>query len=488
MKNKCPWIIDLQDNILKVYLNDKYELVYKICDNGVFGDERIIDRNVVEFSICLQDEMINIVYINNKQEVRYCTQKEEKWFGEKLYDINADKFNIEDLKIVILQGKMHIFYLMSEMDGSNHGILKHCLWNGEEIKLSTIQHIVLSESVYVNYRIQIDEEKNIDIFFISYIGNEQSFNYMTYRQNKWSSARRLYGIQGDKIMFQVINTPYEFNIVNKLKDGNVYSLEHVLVGNNMKMREFEIYKGIEEPLNPIMIYAHNKLFSAWNDKKYIFLSKYSFGKWDGPLRLKKPQEVDIETVNLLSRGNNEIPKIVYAKKDDKVHIVNFKELSKAHFENLPEKEETDNLKIKADEESIDEIKEKFKEICYENNVLKEKIESFSSHMKKKKLIQREYEEKIDRMLDERKKLKENLKFFMEVRQNIQKELDEAKRQVAKKNASINNIKSNLNKNNRYIKIITEELKAAMDENAKLKEQLEVEKNQSFVTKLFKKRE
>ena len=92
------------------------------------------------------------------------------------------------------------------------------------------------------------------------------------------------------------------------------------------------------------------------------------------------------------------------------------------------------------------------------------------------------------MIQEKKRLKENCNFFMEVKQKIQKELDEVKKQLKKQRIFINNMKSSLNKKDKDNKMLEEEVNSLMEENSKLKGELEFERNQSFMSKLFRKKE
>jgi septal ring factor EnvC (AmiA/AmiB activator) len=77
---------------------------------------------------------------------------------------------------------------------------------------------------------------------------------------------------------------------------------------------------------------------------------------------------------------------------------------------------------------------------------------------------------------------------MEVKQKIQKELDEVKKQLKKQRIFINNMKSSLNKKDKDNKMLEEEVNSLMEENSKLKGELEFERNQSFMSKLFRKKE
>lgn len=489
MQKRRPWLFTIDNNMWKVYLNDTYELVYKIMsEDKKWSEEKIIDREVMEFTISIEDGIIHILYVNKDYKMRYCTRNDNNWFGEELYDTRINKFEIQELKTIILEGKMHLFYLMAAVDGTQRGILEHCIWNGKEIKLNTVQHIVLSDKVYKYYELQIEKENCIDIFFVSNRGDELSLNYCVYDGVSWTDPKRLYGIQGDNIMFRLLNTPYEFNIINKIKEGNIYSIEYVRIEDDVNMKEYTVYSGIEEPIEPIIFYIDNNLFISWFEQNHIYSSRYKLGKWEKIVKFNKEVETPIEAYNFLSVEKKNTVDIIYGTEDDGLYIFYFENLAKSSIDMSSNNKLNNNFDINNDDDSIEEIKEKFKGICYENSVLKEKIDSFSIHMRKRKLIAQEYEDKIARMIQEKKRLKENCNFFMEVKQKIQKELDEVKKQLKKQRIFINNMKSSLNKKDKDNKMLEEEVNSLMEENSKLKGELEFERNQSFMSKLFRKKE
>ncbi|WP_333859717.1 hypothetical protein [Clostridium sp.] len=489
MINKYPWIfINNKKEVWKFYLKTNGELMYKVMyEKGKWTEEKVIDTGIIEFAICVEDGLVHILYINKRNEVKYCMRKEGNWIGEKVYNIKKDNFQVQDLKAVILQGKMHLFYLLVAEDGSKRGILKHCLWDGKKIKLYTIQYIILSDKARRYYEIQLNKKNYIDVFFISNRGHELSLNYCTYR-NSWTEAKRLYGIQCDNMMFKVLNTPYAYNIVNKIKEGEVYSLEHVRIEENVSMKKYEIYKGNLEPVEPIIFYMDDKIFTCWQEEGHIFCSQYKFGKWEIPMRFNEDLETPVNVYNFLNTVDTSGSDIVYGIEDKDLYIFTFEELTKNHVSLVEEQKSSSDSSIGAEDKGIEEIKDKFKRICYENSLLKEKIDSFSINMKKKKFAVQEYENKINRILEEKKKLKEHCNFFMEVKQNVQKELDETKSELEKQRMFNSNIKNDLNKKVKDNKLLKEKIDSLIEENTRLKEELDFERGQSLVTKLFRKKE
>ena len=168
--------------------------------DGKWTKESLIDKDVLGFAVYVEeDETIHIVYSNIKGDLKYCTMNDKQWVGKILYKMQIDDFEIQNLKIEIIGDKMHIFYLLIGNDGSDHGVLMHCIWNGKETRISTLQDIILLPNLREYYLINVNENNNIDVFFINDEGDEISLNYCRFENLTWAPAKRLYGIQGDDI-------------------------------------------------------------------------------------------------------------------------------------------------------------------------------------------------------------------------------------------------------------------------------------------------
>ncbi|MHC6178554.1 hypothetical protein ACYUJ6_01590 [Clostridium sp. JNZ X4-2] len=489
MANIYPWIFNINNNIWKVYLNDTDVLMYKFMyDQGKWTKEKFIDVEVIEFAACIEDEIIHIIYVNKKYEMRYCTMKDGKWFGKLLYHIDMGQFKIEDLNAVILGGKLNFFYLLKASDDSKHGILKHYIWDGKEIKFYTIQHIVLSNKVDKYYEIQIGYDSCINAFFLSDRGDEISFGYCKYDGNSWTSDKRLYGLQGDNILFKAASDSNTFNIINRTREDTIYLLEHVCVENNIYMRKYEVYKSKIKPIEPIVFYRNNKLFTCWQEGSSVFCSSYRYGKWSKPVAFNKELKTPIKIYNFIDMSDSRQPYMIYGTEGDVSCTFSFMDLVENSMKSLEQKTNKSSLNTNQEDESIEEIKEKFKNICYENIILKEKIDSFSMHLQKKKHAADEYENKISKIAEQKRKLEENLDFFMEVKKNIEIEMDDIKKQFLNQKIITKNVQDKLDEKEENNELLKEKVDYLIEENKKLKDQLKLERNQSLITRLFGKRD
>lgn len=489
MANIYPWIFNINNDMWKIYLNDTDVLMYKLIhDQGKWTKEKFIDVEVIEFAVCVEDEMIHIIYVNKKYEMRYCTMKDGKWFGRLLYHIDKNQFKIESLKAVILKGKLNFFYLLKAFDGSKHGILKHYIWDGKEIKFYTIQNIVLSSKVDKYYDIEIGNNDCINVFFLSDSGDEISLSYCKYESNLWTSDKRLYGLQGDNILFKVASDSGMFNIINRTKEGSTYLLEHVCIESDIYMKKCEVYKSKIKPIEPIIFYENNKLFICWQENNNVLCSSYRFGKWSRHIPFNKDSKTEIKIYNFINIRESKQSYIVYGTEKDGLFVFSPADLAENVIKLLKEEVSGESLNIGQEDESIEEIKEKFKSICHENIILKEKIDSFSVYLQNKKHVADEYENKLSRIIEQKKRLEENLNFFMEVKKNIEKQMDEVKRQFSSQQIITKSVQDKLEEKEKNNQLLKKKVDYLIEENKKLKDQLETEKNQSFVAKLFGKKD
>jgi hypothetical protein len=77
---------------------------------------------------------------------------------------------------------------------------------------------------------------------------------------------------------------------------------------------------------------------------------------------------------------------------------------------------------------------------------------------------------------------------MEVKKNIEKQMDEIKRQFSNQQIIAKSVQDKLEEKEKNNELLKGKVDYLMKENEKLKNQLEIERNQSFMAKLFGKRD
>ncbi|WP_406547990.1 hypothetical protein ACI7YV_09520 [Clostridium ljungdahlii] len=249
------------------------------------------------------------------------------------------------------------------------------------------------------------------------------------------------------------------------------------------MKNYKIYAGKEEPVEPIIFSVEDTLFTSWLKEDNVFCSKYNLDKWETPIEINKDLKESINAYVFLDNKKLNDAYIVYGIENTSLKIISFEQISKNTVKALS-KEKSDMSNY---DEYVERLKQKSKTIYYENNILKEKINFLNKEIKQKKLNINEYENRLIKIGGEKKVLKENYDFFIQVKENIQKELENTKNQLENYKLFINKLQGNLDKKERNNNRLKQEITYLMKENLKVKQELKFEKNKSIVDKLFKKK-
>ncbi|MDD3225080.1 MAG: hypothetical protein PHX70_10355 [Clostridium sp.] len=493
MRVDYPWIyIDSNKKTWKFYTNSNKNLVYKImCEQGKWIKEKIIDNNVGNFAIYIEeDETIHIIYVNSKKELKYCTFKDSKWIGKMLYCIEDAKFDVQNLKVTIINGEMHFFYLLVSIDGSGHGVLTHCKWDGKETKVSTIQDIVMSEKAEEYYEVQVNEVNCIKVFFISDSGDEIALNYSSYENNLWTLPKRIYGLCGESIFFKVLNDFDSVNILNMTKNGSNYSFDYVEFQNNQNIKSFKVYESTNIIGEPILLSIKNVIIISWKEDSGVFYSYYSNEKWSPALKYSLSEDKYTLIYNFINRGNqDELNKIqrIYGTDEPDLHILKFDEIFEKDKKPSEDKNDDNDLIINSEDEHIKKIKEELFRINFENNILKKKIMSINMQLQKKQRIEEQYKSELEKISDQKKRVEENFNIFIEVKQNVQKKLDNANKKLTDQKLVEAKLQNKLKEKEKNNEILKKKIEIEISEKNKIKEELLLEKNQSFVNKIFRRK-
>lgn len=434
--------------------------------------------------------------------------KDKQWVGKTLYKMEADEFDIYSLNVQIIGDEMNIFYLLAGTCGSYDGVIMHCIWNGREVKINTIKEITLISNLKEHYTINLNNKNNIDLFFITDEGNELSVNYCSFNNQRWSTAIRLYGIQGENIDFDSIRYNHDIHILNKYKEGYLYFLEHVHLNQRGNINVRKVYESEKELKESILFVEGNVLYSCWLEEWKIFYSLFDGERWSNAFFVDKGNGLKVDRYNcfIYSEKEASIKKTkVYAtdeldflllepsklvKKMNQTAIVKINEINKNVIE-----------KVKKDEEEeVQVLNLELASIKLEKKELEKKIESLNIQLQRKDRTIGEYEDEIARILEQKEKVDEHYKIFLELQQKLQKGLEEKNEQLLREreiNKAIENELKSSNEENKELKQrvqimsgerdkLYKEKEQLLQENEKLKEQLESEKNKSIVDRLLKK--
>lgn len=478
MKGVYPWIyVDYKDNIWKFSINENKELSYGIMyKEGKWTKEILIDTNILGFAVYIdENEEIHLVYSNTKGELKYCTIKDKQWVGKILYKLESNDFQIENLKVEIIGSYMHIFYLLVGNDGSDHGVLMHCIWNGHDTIFNTLQDIILISNLREHYSVSINNKGDIYVFFLSDEGDEISLNYCSFENDTWMPTKRFYGIQGEEVGFEVAIDKKHIHILNKSKEGSTYFLDHVLVDPIGNLKDFKIHESKDNLLEPLIFIENNKLCSCWLEKDKIFYSTFDEDKWGNPVYFDRGNKDKLERYNSFIRANDNSyirEKKIYGTigldlyfYDPSDFLINMKDSL------IYDKNKT-NESSKYREEIVESLRTELSRAKLENKNLQNRISHLDLEMQKKQKLVKEYEQQITRALEQKRKADENCNVFLELQKKIQAEFEVTSKQLLMEKEVKEEIEEKLKEGEKTIDLVKEQLKLASEEKYKLSLELE----------------
>lgn len=475
MDNTHEWVyIDFIKNIWKFKLEENGNLVYKVMyDKCKWTKEKVIADHVIKYSTYIEEDIIHIIYASQGNELKYCTFKNKQWLGKLIYNIDGD-FTIEELRILIFKGKMHVFYLLKANNANDHGILIDFIWNGEETYINTIENIILKAGVEEYFRaVAVDD--NLEVYFITDQGDGLSLKISVYKDEKWTVAKWLYNIQGNKIWFEVIKTLKGTNLINKSIEKNKYLLEHVFIDLGGNMKSYTIIESKNEVIEPNLFSYGDVLYSSWIEEGKIYYSKFKNDKWTSAKYL------DIDASNKVKSCYASIVDGEVYVNAIKIYCImepDFEILFMDKFIKNDEDDSNDEVNIKSE----DKISDKFIQISETNKKLEKEIDFINIQLEKKNRLIEEYEKGYRNKLS----LKKN-KIFLEIQQSIQKELDRINNQLIQEKATTRRLQDKLRENEETNNVLKKQVELLNEENKKLQEDLITEKNQTILKKILRRR-
>ncbi len=463
-----PWIyIDLLNNMWIFNLNDNGDLKYKIMyEQEKWTDEKLIDNGVVAYSTYVEDEAIHIVYSNKKNELRYCTMKNKQWLGKLLYNID-DNFIVQEVKIKIFENKMHIFYLMEASGGSDHGILIHCIWNGEQTVLNTIADIILPVNSAEYFKIQLNEKNNLYVIFIADEGDGVALKSCLYVNENWTLEKWLYSVQGEAIDIDVLGN----YILNKWKEGDMYFLECVYIDEKGNKESLRIHETENEIIEPMLFENCNKLYSSWIENNMIFYSSFDEKDWSKEKKVKIHENYNAKVYNasFYSEGNLIDGRKIYVISEPEFEIIMYSNFIDVDIENSNKVQDT-------------KLSKEFIRVNKDKERLEKEISFINMQLEKKQGIIREYEENNKNILN-----KNNNNMFLQLQDSIQKELNRIKNQLKEEKTLSMDLKNELKKKDERNALLQEQVNNLSEENKKLIDVMELEKNKTFINRFLRRK-
>lgn len=534
MRGVYPWLyVDYKENLWRFTVNDNRELSYGIMyREGNWTRENVIDGRVTGFGLFVDDnEGIHLVYSNTKGELKYCTLQNKQWVGKILYKVEDSNYEIESIKVEIIGSIMHIFFALSSKDGSDHGVLMHCVWDGHKTNINSIQDIILKSGLKEYYLININYINEIYLFYLSDEGDELSLNYSIYQNKSWLPSNRLYGIQGDDVYFEVELEKNNIHILNRSKEEYFYLLDHVLIDSLGSIKDFRVYESKESFIDPLIFSEGNKICSCWIENNEIYYSIFTGDKWGEPIKYKRENEVKIERYNTyishVKEGYIKERKL-YATNGLDIFLYDPKDL----LINTNKEAIVSNRNNKDEDyynENVELIKSELYRAKEENRILEDKISHLNVLLKKNEQGIDKYQNQLSRVIEQKRKAEENSNIFLELQKKIQGEYEILSNEFGKLKEEENKNKNLINEYREEINLLKEEINSltkdilikdrkiqeeydnirslenqnkvieeenlslrkelslSIEENKKISTELEIEKNQSVMERLLRRR-
>jgi hypothetical protein len=481
MRGVYPWLYaDYKENLWKFSLNENKELNYGIMyREGKWTKENIIDSRVTAFGLFIDDnEGIHLVYSNTKGELRYCTMKDKQWVGKILYKVEDTNYDIESIKIEIIGPSMHIFYALASKDGSDHGVLMHCIWDGHKTDINNIQDIILKPELKEYYLININIKGEIYLFYLSDEGDEISLNYSIYQNNSWLESNRLYGIQGEEIHFEAEVDKNNIHILNKYREDSMYLLDHVIVDLLGGLKDFRVYEGKKNIREPLIFNDGNKIYSCWIDNNEIYYSIFTGASWSKPIKYNVENSDRIERYNgYISEGRSGYIKErkLYGTTGLDLYLYFPKDFlvgNDIQSSNI----NRNNINNDIYNEELELIRAELYRAKEENKVLEDKIAHLNLLFQKNQQGIEKYQQQVIRAMDQKRKAEENSNIFLELQKKIQGEYEILSENLAAVEKEKMDIKQSLDGYINEIKLLKEEINNLRDIVAMREEKLQEELN------------
>lgn len=499
MNDLNSWIyVDYTNSIWRFSRNDNKELCYSIMyGEGKWTKARTIDKNILGFAVYIEEDgKIHIIYSNTKGEIKYCTLKDNRWIGKTVYLMDSDEFEIHDLSINIIGGEMHIFYLLVELNGSNHGVLIHSIWDGKEVIAPKLLDVILTPKVKENYIVKVDKMNNIDMLFFTDEGSEIALNYCCYKKNKWSVEKRLYSIQGDYIELDMLNDQKNIHILNKYKDGSTYYLDHVRVEMGEYIQDYRVCESEEALSEPLVFELNDRLYACWLQGNKIYHAVFDGVYWSKPVYFNRGNDEKVNRYHFYIACDKEVPikeREVYGTGHPNLNLffpsqfaIRTKRVSKAEVnQNEETNDDINQIRMPRKVEALQNLKMQLYRDKSENKQLKRTLASLRIQIQKKQRMIDEYKQTAAKVMEQKQKSDENCDVFIELQNKLQSELDSANRLLIEERKHKENIEDKLKEYESENASIKQQNQQLIEENDRLHKELELEKNKTIIERFLK---
>lgn len=320
----CSLYKDSMNNLWEFILKENGDLVYiRTVERGDIGREIKIDDGVLDFSLNSDNNnKVHLAYITKKGEVKYCTQDRDNWPSKALYFFKPGSNIAEEVRLQMLGGTAHIFFLFHRKEPWKDGYLLHGVWDGTSEKANTISRVSSIPGSKLYYDTEVIGGSNIYVFFLS-SNSEQSLRMAFFNGSTWSSPKMLYGITGEDLDFCIAQHKEHLHVLSLSKEDDKYTLEHVLMDMTGAVHKINrIYESKLKLSDPVLLTGGDTLWAFWREEDNILYSIYE-GIWTQAQEIERKGTAPIVLYNYLenSRENSNKPHMVYGTPPPNINLL-----------------------------------------------------------------------------------------------------------------------------------------------------------------------
>lgn len=482
MNKKNIWIWnDNENNLWKFMINKNGDLIYQVMyTDNKWTNENKIDAEVLEFTISIDDkENIHIIY-SKDSELKYCFNDRDKWYGKTIYEFDSSSNGISELKLIVIEEYINIFFLLKNENNFLMDNIIHYMWNGDEYLESKVCNIDHLSELDNHYNIEVTEQNEIILFFISYKENEKEINISIFRDGKWSNSKVLYTIKGEKIDFETMILKDGIHLLNFSKDNDVYVIEDVYMKFNEEMIYYKIEESDLEINEAILIEMKGVIWAIWNRKDEI-VGAFLEEEWKGPFKLSDKENSELIMYNgLFENVNGQKIKAykLWGTNSNPIKFILPNHYSENSIEKINELKENSLVTNNDKKYRKKSIYEEVEELRRENKGLEKNLANLQFELEQRQSFYEKLEHRFVNVVNKSKKAEEKCNIFEDAHQESQERLKEA-------NMKLEELNKNLDVINKEKNQFTNMVEEANKEIDRLKEDLEIEINKSIIKKIFK---
>ncbi len=283
-KQNINAIINSNKEVFLFELANEGEIIYTIFDSSLstLDSKSLYDKNILKYSTLIdENDIIHLVALINTGELNYYKYQKEKWSKLTIakFDMKSNIYN--QIEILMIQNRLHIFYNYSNLINSNIWTIQHVIYGNEE-KHNAVRYI--SRKFPDPFVVDVDSQGTIHLLYRSNINNPQVYHsFYSHYTKSWSSLSKQISSDNTNnlLPFLFIDSQDNLHGLWLEESDSKYQIKYFRMSSSGKAKY--IWKDIKLPYiqlpkYPPIIFEENstlKLIFLSNDKiDFLYSSDY----------------------------------------------------------------------------------------------------------------------------------------------------------------------------------------------------------------------